>query len=114
MDGESVTLYCNVTGKPHPTLTWTIAGSPVVLSNNAILTTGPLNRNDTINNMIQYQCTASNGVESPTTAFTNITVYCEYDLHSEGIMESFIKQESITKRFFNHVPNFKRSLTKLN
>ena len=98
LDRESVTLYCKATGKPHPTLTWTIAGSPVVLSNNAILTTGPLKRNDTINDLIQYQCTASNGVERPTTAFTKITVYCEYDLHSEGIMESFFKQESMTKK----------------
>ena len=65
--------------------------------------------------MIQYQCTASNGVERPTTAFTKITVYCEYDLHSEGIMESFFKQESMKKkRFFYQVRNFKRSLTQLN
>ena len=82
VEGESITLYCNVTGKPDPTLTWTKVGNPRPLSNNAVLSTGILNRNDTINNIIQYQCTASNGVESPATAIANITVNCKYGLHS--------------------------------
>ena len=28
-------------------------------------------------NMIQYQCTASNGVGTPATATVNVTVHCE-------------------------------------
>ena len=81
VEGESITLYCNVTGKPDPTLTWTKVGNPRPLSNNAVLSTGILNRNDTINNIMQYQCTASNGVESPATAIANITVNCKYKLY---------------------------------
>ena len=82
VEGESITLYCNATGKPDPTLTWTKDGNPRPLSNNAVFNTGILNRNDTINNIIRYQCTASNGVESPATAIANITVNCKYELHS--------------------------------
>ena len=79
-EGESITLYCNATGKPDPTLTWTKVGNAGPLSNNAVLNTGILNRNDTTNNIIQYQCTASNGVESPAKAVANITVHCKYHL----------------------------------
>ena len=82
VEGESITLYCNATGKPDPTLTWTKVDNPRPLSNNTVLKTGILNRTDTINNMIQYQCTASNGVESPATAIANISVYCKYEVHS--------------------------------
>ena len=82
VEGKNITLYCKATGKPHPTLTWTKVGNAGTLSNNAVLNTGILNRNDTINNIIQYQCTASNGVERPATAIANITVHCKYELHS--------------------------------
>ena len=78
VEGESITLYCNATGKPDPSLTWTMGGSPVVLSNKTVLNTGILNRDDAIDNIIQYQCTASNGVEGPATAVANITVHCKY------------------------------------
>lgn len=78
VEGKSITLYCNATGKPNPTLIWRKAGSSGALSYNAILNTGILNRNDTINNIIQYHCTASNGVESPVTAVANITVLCKF------------------------------------
>ena len=77
-EGESITLYCNATGKPDPTLTWTKVGSLEALSHNAVLNTGILNRNDTINNITQYQCTASNGVESPAKAVANISVLCKF------------------------------------
>ena len=80
VEGESITLYCNATGKPDPTLTWTKVGNRTPLSNNAILNTGILNRNDTINNIIRYQCTASNGVESPAKTVANITLHCKYHL----------------------------------
>ena len=89
VEGKSITLYCNATGKPDPTLTWTKVGSAGPLSNNAVLNTGILNRNDTINNIIQYQCTASNGVESPAKAVANITVHCKYHLHVQGIVSGY-------------------------
>ena len=77
-EGESITLYCNATGKPDPTLTWAKVGSLEALSYNAVLNTGILNRNDAINNIIQYQCTAINGVESPAKAVANISVLCKF------------------------------------
>ena len=85
VEGKNITLYCKATGKPDPTLIWTKVGNARPLSNNAVLNTGILNRNDTINNVIQYQCTASNGVERPATAIANITVQCKYELHSRKL-----------------------------
>ena len=89
VEGKSITLYCNATGKPDPTLTWTKVGNAGPLSNNAVLNTGILNRNDTINNIIQYQCTASNGVESPAKAVANITVHCKFHLHEQGKVSGY-------------------------
>ena len=77
VEGQSITLYCNATGKPKPTITWTKVGFAEVLANNATFVTGTLNRNDTIDNTIQYQCTGSNGVENPATDVANVTVHCK-------------------------------------
>ena len=89
VEGKSITLYCNATGKPDPTLTWTKVGNAEPLSNNAVFNTGILNRKDTINNIIQYQCTASNGVESPAKALANITVHCKFHLYVQGIVSGY-------------------------
>lgn len=75
--GQSITLYCNATGKPQPTITWTKVGIAEVLANNATFVTWTLNRNDTIDNTIQYQCTGGNGVENPATDVANVTVHCK-------------------------------------
>ena len=102
VEGESTTLYCNVTGKPDPTLTWTKVGNPRPLSNNAVLSTGILNRNDTISNIIQYQCTASNGVESPATAIANITVNCEYKLYLLKVIPLFCTAHPLLRITLSH------------
>ena len=73
----NITLTCNVSGKPHPGITWTRLGSSEVLSNTSSLTIVNVSRPGTPDNMIQYQCTASNGVEKPATATVNVTVNCK-------------------------------------
>ena len=56
---------------------WTMVGSSEVLPNTSSHTIVNVSRPGTPDNMIQYQCTASNGVETPATATVNVTVHCE-------------------------------------
>ena len=56
---------------------WTMVVSSEVLPNTSSRTIVNVSRPGTPDNMIQYQCTASNGVETPATATVNVTVHCE-------------------------------------
>ena len=76
-EGNNVTLTCNVTGDPKPSIKWTKIGEEhVVLSENASLTITNITR--VPRNILQYQCTASNGVENPASQIADINVECEY------------------------------------
>ena len=78
VEGHNTSLTCNVSGKPEPTITWTKQGSGVVLSNTSSLDVLNVSRHDATDDIIQYQCKASNGVGTPATATVNVTVYCKY------------------------------------
>ena len=79
-EGNNISLKCNVSGKPEPSISWTRIGSLDVLSVSPSLTIVNVSRPGTADNMIQYQCTASNGVETPATATVNVTVECKWKL----------------------------------
>ena len=49
-----------------------------MLSQTSTLIVNNASRTVTTNNMIQYQCTADNGVGCPATAVANVTVHCKY------------------------------------
>ena len=49
----------------------------MVLSKTSSLTIVNVSRPETPDNIIQYQCTASNGVETPATVIATVTVHCE-------------------------------------
>ena len=76
-EGSNVSLSCNASGKPEPSISWTRVGSSKVLSVSPSLTIVNVSRPGTPENMIQYQCTASNGVGTPATATVNVTVHCK-------------------------------------
>ena len=76
VEDDNITLTCNASGKPDPSVTWTKLGRSEVLSNTSLLTIVNVSRPGTPDHMIQYQCTASNGVGTPSTATVNITVHC--------------------------------------
>ena len=77
IEGNNFSFFCNASGKPQPTITWIRVGSLGVLSNTPSLTVMNVSRPETPDHMIQYQCTASNGVESPAIAVANIIVHCK-------------------------------------
>ena len=76
-EGQNIRLTCNVSGDPFPSIHWTEVGNLTILSNSSSLTIVNVSRPGTPDNMIRYQCTASNGVETPATATANVAVYCE-------------------------------------
>ena len=80
VEGNNITLSCMASGRPEPVLSWTKVGeSGQVLSENPSLILSNVRRPGTLDNMIQYQCTAENGVENPAFAIANITVHCKYN-----------------------------------
>ena len=79
VEGNNFTMYCNASGKPEPVISWTKVGeSGQVLSQSLSLTVTNVISPGNLDHMIQYQCTASNGVESPATVIANITVLRKY------------------------------------
>ena len=74
--GESLNFTCTASGKPKPRIAWTKVGSSEVISH-ALQVTVNVSRPGTEDNMIQYQCTASNGVGTPAIATVNVTVQCK-------------------------------------
>ncbi|XP_068732589.1 neural cell adhesion molecule 2-like isoform X2 [Montipora capricornis] len=76
VEGHNITLSCMASGRPEPVLSWTKVGeSGQVLSENSFLVLSNMHRPGTLDNMIQYQCTAENGVENLAFAIANITVH---------------------------------------
>ena len=78
IEGGNITLVCDISGVPAPSILWTQIGSSKVVSHDSSLTIVNVSRPGTPDNMIQYQCTASNGVETPAMATVNVTVHCKY------------------------------------
>ena len=89
MEGNSISLYCNKSGKPDPVITWTRLGGSEVVSNTSLLTVANVRRPGNPDNLIQYQCTASNGVENPAIAVANVTVHCKSDICLYGQVLNF-------------------------
>ena len=77
-EGNNITLTCDVTGIPSPTIEWREEGKNEVLGSgsnftihNALRVAG--------NAPLRYTCTASNGVEIPAQAQVSVYVQCEYE-----------------------------------
>ena len=81
IEGSNVTLSCNASGKPPPIITWTRIGDSKVFPQGSSISVVNVTRPGTPDNMIQYQCTASNGVGNPATAVANLNVTCKSTFH---------------------------------
>ena len=77
VEGDRLNFTCTASGKPEPKIAWTKVGNATVRADTPSVSV-IVDRPGTADNMIQYQCTASNGVKPPATAIVNVTVYCKY------------------------------------
>ena len=84
-EGKSVTLFCNATGNPKPSISWTIDGSTVNFEVHSGVSLGLHNKQLTVKNVKrtdsnhQYRCLANNSVETITSDAASLNVQCEYD-----------------------------------
>ena len=82
IEGQNVNLFCNASGNPVPTITWTRNGS-VVTSSVARITFGPESRELTITSINradsgEYRCVANNSEGNATSDAATLDVQCEY------------------------------------
>lgn len=80
--GKNLTLYCNASGNPEPTISWTknntllASGDARVIfgTNNTQLTITSVNREDSG----EYRCVATNNVATATSNAATVDVQCKY------------------------------------
>ena len=79
VEGTNVTLFCDATGVPKPSLKWTKDDNSTVLSESANLTLSTVDRPGNPNETVKYHCTATNGYGDPLvkTGVSTVTVICE-------------------------------------
>ena len=84
-EGDNVTLFCNATGNPKSSISWTIDGLTVnitvhprisLTSDNKQLKVKNVNRTDSHH---KYRCQANNSVETITSDAASLNVQFEYD-----------------------------------
>lgn len=80
-EGENVTLSCNATGNPEPTISWTKSGLPLTVktrirfsSDNKHLTIRIVNKEDSG----MYQCVANNTLGKDNSISAEVNVQCKY------------------------------------
>ena len=73
-----MTLICNTTGTPPPSIEWTKAGDSTVLCDASVLNLYNIKRPGTPNETVQYRCTAKNGYGDQASTVVTVHVYCEY------------------------------------
>jgi len=93
-----VTLSCNATGNPEPTISWNRDGSPVD-------TSGRINFSDdkkqlTITNVSrtdsgEYRCVASNSLGNATSNAATLDVQCKYLIKTENLSYFSCKQSFV-------------------
>ena len=89
-EGKNVTLSCNATGNPAPTLSWTRDGSPVDTSGRISfsddekqLTITNVSRTDSG----EYRCLANNSLGNKTSNVAILDVQCEYNVLLSTLLE---------------------------
>ena len=84
-EGLPMTLFCNATGNPPPTLSWTKDGSPLndtqgitFSGDNETLSIASINRSESGN----YRCVARNGLEHDLSNPAKVDVQCKCSSNS--------------------------------
>ena len=73
LEGDDVTLECNATGNPVPSIGWIMESTGIVVSINSILILSNISRNASG----VYQCIAMNSIGNDTKNCT-VDVYCKF------------------------------------
>ena len=81
-EGDKVILFCNATGNPVPTISWTINGSPEDTSNNSRISLSDDEKQLSITNVNrtdsgQYRCVAENSLGNDTSNAATLEVQCK-------------------------------------
>ena len=95
-EGETVSLSCNATGNPEPTISWTRNGFPVNTRSNSsisfsedkkLLTITTVNRTDSG----EYRCVANNSIGNDTSNVATLDVQCKYSIFLETFLERYLQ-----------------------
>ena len=84
-EGDNVTLFCDATGNPKPTISWTIGGSSLNITVHPRMSLSSYKKHLTVRNVKRtdshhkYRCQANNSVEALTSDAASLNVQCEYD-----------------------------------
>ncbi len=76
-----MTLSCNATGNPEPTISWTRNGSPINTIDNSRISFSAFKKRLTIRNMSrtdsgEYRCVATNSLGNDTSNAATLDVQC--------------------------------------
>ena len=89
-EGGNLTLSCNATGNPVPTISWTRDGSPVdtsgrisISADKKQLTITNVHRTDSG----EYRCVASNELGNDTSNVATLDVQCKYSILLSTFLE---------------------------
>ncbi|XP_022799388.1 hemicentin-1-like [Stylophora pistillata] len=98
-EGHDVTLYCNATGNPAPTISWTKYGNPI--SNGSRIILSPSHEQLTITNVNRidsgkYKCQAKNRVGTDTSFVSTVTVYFAPEISIPPRNVTVVKGEHVT------------------
>ena len=82
IEGDKLTIFCNATGNPLPTISWTIDGNSVDTSNSSRRNLSYEGKRLTVKNVNRgdngvYRCVAENSLGNVTSHGTTLEVHCK-------------------------------------
>ena len=86
LEGDNVSLICNVSGNPHPNVAWVRASDNSVLINNSKALLTNINRTESG----VFHCLAWNGIGANASSNISIDVLCEYVFNKEDLKVTLV------------------------